>query len=163
MMSNAGGGAGIGPFVVASSLAAVSSAYVWGRMSDASSRRVLVAAALLAASALALAVGLPHLPSGGPGGEWVQAVIFFLLMVSHQGVRLGRSTHIVDMADEARRADFTALSNSAIGVLLLAASGFGLLAETFGAKVVLLIFAAMSAFAALAALGLDEVQQGQNA
>ena len=78
-------------------------------------------------------------------------------------MRLGRSTHIVDMADEARRADFTALSNSAIGVLLLAASGFGLLAETFGAKVVLLIFAAMSAFAALAALGLDEVQQGQNA
>ena len=99
--------------------------------------------------------------TSGLGGEVL--IFVFLLMVSHQGVRLGRSTHIVDMADEARRADFTALSNSAIGVLLLAASGFGLLAETFGAKVVLLVFAAMSAFAALAALGLDEVQQGQNA
>ena len=43
----------------------------------------------------------------------------------HQGVRLGRTTHVVDMADEDSRAAYTALSNTIIGVVLLAGGIFG--------------------------------------
>lgn len=162
MDGRAGGngmGAGLGPFVIASSLAAVSSAYLWGRMSDSSSRKVLIAAAILAAISIVMALGVGRfLPARG-GAEWIHAAIYFLLMVAHQGVRLGRSTHIVDMAGQARRADYTALSNTAIGVLLLAGSAFGVLAHVSGIGAVLWCFVLMSVLAAVAACGLDEVQR----
>ena len=47
------------------------------------------------------------------------AVILFILAFGHQGVRLGRSTYLVDLADEDTRASYTAVSNTVIGVLLL--------------------------------------------
>lgn len=50
---------------------------------------------------------------------YVLPAIHFFLMISYQGVRLGRSTHIVDMADPETRAAYTALSNSIIGIVLL--------------------------------------------
>jgi hypothetical protein len=75
-------------------------------------------------------------------------------------VRLGRSTHLVDMAGKTDRALYTALSNTAIGLLLLAGGAFALLAEAFGPGSVLVVFAVMTGLAVLAALRLDEVQQG---
>ena len=103
----------------ASSFAAVSSAYVWGRMSDASSQG-------------ARGGRRCWLP-GASRSRWdcrvcrrrarrrvVQAVIFFLLMVSHQGCAQ-RLMHIVDMADQRSQTDFTALSNSPSGSLLASA------------------------------------------
>lgn len=75
-----------------------------------------------------------------------------------RGVRLGRSTHLVDMASEDTRAAYTALSNTIIGVLLLAGSGFSLIAHLFGTATVIALFAAMSLAAALFAFSLKEVQ-----
>ncbi|MEX2465851.1 MAG: MFS transporter, partial [Gemmatimonadota bacterium] len=109
----------LGAFVIASSSAAVVSAYVWGRLSDGSSRRVLRTAALVAAVVLgataALAWTLPEVvraPAVLPG-------LLFLMMVAYQGVRIGRSTHVVDMASAEERAAYVAISNTAVGVLLL--------------------------------------------
>ena len=79
-------------------------------------------------------------------------------MIAYQGVRLGRSTHIVDMAARDDRAAYTALSNSIIGALLLAGGLFGLLAEFAGAAAVLAVFAVMCALAAVVAFGLREEQ-----
>lgn len=148
----------LGPFVIASSAAAVSSAWLWGRLADRSSRRTLQVASLIASGVLGTIAGVTRLspellsvPLVLPGGLYV-------LMVAYQGVRIGRSTHIVDMADGDTRAAYTALSNTAIGVLLLAASGFGALAHVAGPWAVLATFSLLCAFAAVAALGLDEVQ-----
>jgi hypothetical protein len=148
----------LGSFVVASSLAAVSSTYLWGRLSDVSSRRVLLYSGVVAAGPLAAACALGLLGSGWIEGGPLGPGLLFVLTIAYQGVRLGRSTHIVDMADEDTRAAYTALSNTAIGLLLLAGGVFGFVADAAGAAVVLGIFAAMCLAAALVAAGLDEVQ-----
>ena len=83
----------------------------------------------------------------------------FLDQIAHQGVRLGRSVHVVDMADRDSRATYTALSNSVIGLVLLAAGIFGAIAQWLGIGVVLAIFTLMAALAMRAAAGLDEVQE----
>ena len=149
----------LGPFVVASSLAAVLSAYVWGRFADVSSRRVLIASALVAAIVLAVTGVLALVAPSLTALTYLMAVALFVLMISYQGVRLGRSTHLVDMADADSRASYTALSNTAIGVLLLVGGVFGLIAQWLGEAVVLLIFALMCSGAAIAAIGLEEVQK----
>ena len=150
---------GLGLFVLASSAASVLSTYAWGRLSDVSSRRVLLYSGLVASLPLGAAgllglvdSGLLSLPAVLPG-------LLLVLMIAYQGVRLGRSTHVVDMADETRRAAYTALSNTVVGVLLLGASIFGALASAAGEAVVLLTFAVMAVLGALVAFGLDEVQE----
>lgn len=147
----------LGPFVLASALAALSSSYIWGRLSDTSSRRVLMLAAIAGAAALALGAAFAGLVVFDDPVLPMSAVLF-LLMVAYQGVRLGRSTHLVDMADEDKRAAYTALSNSIVGVLLVAGGVFGVIAQMAGAAVVLILFAVMCIAAAVAARGLKEVQ-----
>jgi 4-hydroxybenzoate polyprenyltransferase len=112
----------------------------------------MVAAIILAATSwLAFAETL--------GGGYILPVLLFGLMIAYQGVRLGRSTHLVDMADKDTRAAYTALSNTIIGLLLLAGGVFSLVANMFGGGVVLTIMAGMSGLAIVAAFGLDEVQE----
>jgi MFS family permease len=149
----------LGPFVVASSLAAMLSSYVWGRLSDRSSRRVLILAAGVAALALAGTAVLALVVPASVRAPFVLPALLFVLMIAYQGVRVGRSTHIVDMATESTRAVYTALANTVIGVLLLLAGTFGLLAQAVGPVVVLAVFAAMCLLAALQAVGLREVQR----
>lgn len=149
----------LGPFVVAASLAAVSSTYLWGRFSDGSSRKVLVAASLLGAVALAMAAGAGVFARELADTPLAMPFVLFVLMVAYQGVRVGRSTHIVDMADPETRAAYTALSNTIIGVILLGSSAFGALAQTKGESAVLGAFALMCLAAAGAARGLEEVQR----
>jgi hypothetical protein len=74
-------------------------------------------------------------------------------------MRLARKTHLTDMAPGAERAAYTAVANTATGVLLLAGGGFGLLAQTYGPAVVLAVLAAMAVGAAGLAAGLREVQE----
>ena len=86
------------------------------------------------------------------------ASTLFVLMVAHRGVRLGRSTHLVDMAGVERRAAYTALSNCLIGLLLVLGGGFGLIAQLAGVPAVLAVFSLMCVGAAFGAYGLREVQ-----
>ena len=71
---------------------------------------------------------------------------------------MGRSTHLVDMATAKTRANYTAVSNSTIGILLLFGSVFGWLAQIIGVAGVIVIFSLMCVTAALAATQLQEVQ-----
>ncbi len=149
----------LGLFVVASALAAMSSTYLWGRLSDVSSRRVLIYSGVVAALPLATACAIGTLTPAVLEHDAVLPGLLFVLMIAYQGVRLGRSTHIVDMADSDRRAAYTALSNTIIGVLLLAGGVFGVVAEAWGEAVLLGLFALMCMAAAGVALGLEEVQE----
>lgn len=148
----------LGAFIVASSAAAFLSNYVWGRLSDISSRRVLAGTGAIGALALAAAAAFTWFADSFEGRSWAFPAFLFVVMIAYQGVRLGRSTHIVDMADSDNRAAYTALSNTAVGLLLIAGGAFGALAELAGQGAVLAVFAAMCAAAALVALGLREVQ-----
>jgi hypothetical protein len=148
----------LGLFVVAASAAALLSNFVWGRLADISSRRVLILTAVIGMLVLGAAAILGWAGNGVLDNRFALPTLLFLLMIAYQGVRLGRSTHLVDMADADTRAAYTALANTFIGLLLLAAGGLGALASLGGAAAVLSVFAAMCALAVPCALGLEDVQ-----
>ena len=156
--SSASGLGTLGPFMVASAAASLASSYVWGRLADRSSRRVLMVAATLVALANAVAafvaLAMPNLLETA----LLLPALLFVLMIAHQGVRLGRSVHVVGIADRDNRATYTALSNSVVGLILLAGGVFGFIAQWLGIGPVLAIFTLMAALAIWAAAGLDDVQ-----
>lgn len=150
----------LGLLVIASGLAASSSAVVWGRWSDRSSRKVMAAAGGLAALAGLAAATLGWLFAGG--GAWIPymlGALYFALAVAHTGVRLGRKIHLVDMAGSEHRAGYVAVSNTLIGIVLLLGGSIGLLADAVGAVGVVAIFSVLAALGAASSLALDEVQQ----
>ena len=148
----------LGPLLIASSLASILSAYVWGRLADRSSRMVLFLSAIGAAVVFAFAAAL-----GGAvrelGGAVGLAGLIFAAQLAYEGVRAGRKLHVVDMAEDADRARFVAISNTAIGGVLALGGLFGLLAEWISASGVLWVFAAAAALGAPMALALEEVQR----
>jgi hypothetical protein len=148
----------LGPFVVASSIATIVGGRLWGRLSDRSSRRVLIGSAGASTGLFLLAAGgvlaVPDLMAE----VWVAAGLLFLVVLAYQGVRLGRSTHLVDMADEGDRSVYTAVSNTVVGVVILAAGAFGALSEVVGLGALFVVFAAASAAAVFVGWRLDEVQ-----
>lgn len=146
----------LGIFVVASSLAAVFGGYVWGRLSDRSSRKVLIFAALLAVAVFVATIVVHRL--GHSGSAVALPALLFVLTLAYQGVRLARSTHLTDMASQDNRAAYTALSNTIVGLILLATGALGVVAAAFGIPAVIAVFAVMSLIAAWLAVGLEEVQ-----
>ncbi|MDI9244813.1 MFS transporter [Marinobacter sp. CHS3-4] len=109
----------LGVFLLASSLASSLSASVWGWMADASSRTVMIRGALIASGAC-LVVGMVAWILGDASWVgWFYPFGFFVLSIAHAGVRLGRKTYLVDMAGGNKRTDYTSVSNTVIGVILL--------------------------------------------
>jgi len=145
----------LGGLLVAVGAANLLGGPVWGRQSDISSRRVLVIAGRIAAIAcggLFLVVQL----------EWrsplIYAALYFVLSLAHGGVRVGRSTYLIDMATQETRAAYTAVSNTLIGVLLLAGGSLGLLEPWLGPDGLVLLFGAGALVASFAAARLPEIE-----
>ena len=150
----------LGAFLVANGLASSLSAGVWGRMSDASSRQVLIRAALLASLLGPVVIAIDRwAPLPDNLHAWLFPVAFFVLGIAHAGVRVGRKTYVLDMAGGNKRTDYVAVSNSAIGLILLATGLFGLLSSLIGAAGMLLLLSGVGLAGALLAVSLPEVQQ----
>ncbi|PWK53210.1 MFS transporter [Pleionea mediterranea] len=148
----------LGLLILASSLAGFSSSYIWGRLADKSSRNALIVSALIAGLTLASTAIIHITQPVWLTTVWLLPILLFLLMIAYQGVRLARSTHLVDMAHHTQRANYTAVSNTVIGIVLLLGGLFGVLAELFGVTLVIGLFAAMSFIAAALAVKLKNVQ-----
>ncbi|MFL1464842.1 MFS transporter [Marinobacter sp. HN1S83] len=147
----------LGVFLLASSLASSVSASFWGWMADTSSRRVMIRGAAIA-SATCLLVGVIALLAGERAGSvWFYPIAFFILSIAHAGVRLGRKTYLVDMAGGNKRTDYTAVSNTVIGVLLLVTGGFTALISMVSDVAVILTLGFMGLAGAVSALRLKEV------
>ncbi|MGP6088023.1 MFS transporter [Antarctobacter jejuensis] len=146
----------LGALMLASSAASFLSSYVWGRLADRSSRLVLAASGGVAAVFIALAV-LADL-MGWTQAAWVIPAVLFGLMLAYHGVRQGRSVYLVDFAPPDRRAAYSALANTLIGLLLLAVGALGGALAALGPQAALTGFAALSLLGAVLALGLDEVE-----
>lgn len=150
--------ADLGLLIAASGLASALSAPMWGRMADRSSRLVLVVSALLAAICgivvfAAIFGGAPIIES-----PYFYASLLFALGLAHSGVRLGRKTYLVDMATADSRSVYVAVSNTLIGIMLLAGGLLGLAAEGVGTTAVILLLSVIALAAAASAWFLDEVQ-----
>lgn len=148
----------LGALVLASAAASLLSSYVWGRLSDRSSRRVLMYAGISGAVAMVFALTLAQL--GLAKTVWAMPLALFLLMIAYHGVRQGRSTYLVDVAPEDQRAAYAAVANTVIGGLLVVAGIVGGGAALFGSQIVLVLYALMAVTAAVVAYGLPEAEDG---
>ncbi len=148
----------LGALVLASAVASFLSSYVWGRLSDLSSKTVMMLAGVLGAAAMLVAVAF--WAAGLAAEVWAMPSVLFVLMIAYHGVRQSRSTYLVDLAPEDQRAAYAAVSNTVIGTLLLLAGVVGGGAALLGAQATLVVFAAMAIAAACVAWGLPEVEEG---
>lgn len=146
----------LGALVLASALASLVSSYIWGRLADQSSRRVLMLAGVVGALAMGGAVVLWAL--GLAQGWAAMPLVLFVLMVAYHGVRQGRATYLVDLAPADKRAAYAAVTNTVIGGLLLGAGVLGGGAALIGPQATLLLFTVMSIAASFIAVGLPEAE-----
>lgn len=146
----------LGGLLLAASLASFVSGSTWGRLADHSSARCMTIAGLLAGSAGLLAL---LMVAFGIGSMLPLAACLFLLYLAHAGVRVGRKTHLVDMASADDRSAMVAVSNSLIGLVLLCFAGVGALISQWHLNAGLVFFSLLAIGGALLALSLKEVQQ----
>jgi hypothetical protein len=117
----------------------------------------MAAAALLAAVSGVVTAGLAHTPEL-PYPALAFSSTYFLLNIAHAGVRVGRKTHLIDIATAENRASYVAVSNTLIGAMLIAGGAFGGFASLAGPTAVILLLSAISLIAAGAAWRLEEAQ-----
>lgn len=147
----------LGGMVAAGGLAGLLAGPVWGRWSDRSSRQVMITTGVMAGVlGLLTWVSHPYAPQW-PLQGWVFSGLYFFIALAHQGVRVARSTYLVDIAPASKRASYTAVSNTLIGGLLLLTSSIGALTPWLGAAGVIGLFGIMALLAAASAYRLPEV------
>src|SRR6056297_447200 len=147
---------GLGAFVISSGVAALVGGRFWGRLADRSSRRVI-----MLASGLSSAVVLVFL-----AGTTVEAVrstalvypaTYLLLALVHHGSRIGRKTYVVDLAEGDQRTEYVAVSNTAMGALLLLTGVLTSAIALLGAEAALLALAAFGLIGVVVSRTLPEV------
>jgi MFS family permease len=146
----------LGAFIIAGGTASLVSAPVWGRLADSSSRKVMFGAACLCAVIGAVVFLLGAREARLLEHIWVLPLAYFVLSVAHSGVRVGRKTYVVDLAEGNRRTDYVSVSNTVIGVLLLVAGMTGLLADRIGNHGMVGLLALMGLIGAILAWKLPE-------
>ncbi len=112
--------AGLGSFVIAQGVAALIGGRLFGRLADRSSRTLMAAGAGAAALVVLAFLALLAVPAARDAMLLYPAA-YLLLALAHTGVRVARKTYVVDIAEGDRRTDYVAVSNTAMGVLLLVA------------------------------------------
>ena len=154
---------GLGGFVIASGLSSVIGGPVFGRFADRSSRTLMVMGAGTASVVLVVLVVLTRLPGFDADTVWGMVVFvgtYFLLTLVHTGVRVGRKTYVVDMASGDQRTRYVAVSNSAMGVVLLAAGGISSALSVWDVDWALMFLAGLGFLGVIAAARLPDVSAG---
>lgn len=154
---------GLGGFILASGVAALLGGRVFGRLADRSSKRLMAGGAAFASAVivlLVLAVTVVDVPDGSVLAYVLFVGCYFLLTLTHTGVRVGRKTYIVDLAEGDRRTTYVAVSNSAMGLVLLVVGALSSTLATFGVTWALLFLAGLGLLGVLASARLPEVSQG---
>ncbi|TXR54639.1 MFS transporter [Reinekea thalattae] len=144
-------------FMFASGLASFISGPIWGRMSDRSSRSVMIIGACFSAMIGVVLFLCDHWLSTSTLFPWLLAVLYFLVCIAHDGVRVGRKTYLVDIAEGDKRTSYVAVSNTVIGFMLLLMSLFGLLTHWISMASLVLLFAVIALLGVLYAKALPDV------
>jgi predicted MFS family arabinose efflux permease len=147
----------LGSLMLASGLAGLLAGRFWGRWSDSASHHVMAAASVMSTLVMGAALALYYWAPDALGMQWVAAVLLFSSAVAHHGARVGRKTYLVDMATQDNRAQLTAVSNTVMGVVLLAGLLLGWVDAAYGVAAVLWVLAAIGVIATFTALRLPDV------
>ena len=89
---------------------------------------------------------------------WVLPLLYFVLSIAHQGVRLGRKTYVVNLGEGNRRTDYVSVGNTLIGMMLLVTGFISLLEPLIGASGIILILSIMGLLGSWMSLRLPEVE-----
>src|SRR5690606_30524759 len=90
---------------------------------------------------------------------WFFMSVIFVLGVAHAGVRVGRKTQLVDMAGGDRRAEYVALSNTIIGIMLLGVGALSAALMAVSLVATILALAVLALAGAAMSLMLPEAQR----
>jgi len=145
-------------FMAASGAGSLVSGRFWGRFADVSSRLVMVRAGMMSA-----AVGLVIFALGVSRPDWLSQIwvlplLYFVLSIAHQGVRLGRKTYVVNLGEGNKRTDYVSVGNTLIGVMLLLTGFISMLEPVIGVSGVILILSLMGLAGSWMAIRLPEVE-----
>lgn len=159
LAASAGGSAfgALGPFLIASGLASLLGGRLAGRFADRSSRRLMAVSAALASGVVVVFLALLALPAAR-GTALLYPAVYLLLALTHVGVRVGRKTYVVDMAEGDRRTEYVAVSNTAMGFILLLTGAVSSGLATLGAEAALAFLATLGFVGVLLARRLPEVE-----
>src|SRR5699024_4374196 len=131
---------GLGLFVLAQGVANLLGGRVFGRLADKSSQRLMVWCA--AASSTVIVVFLLLLPVHSiRESAWLYPTTYFLLALVHLGTRVARKTYVIDVAEGDQRTEYVAVSNTAMGVLLLLVGGVTGVLTYWGSEPALVLLA----------------------
>lgn len=160
IQTGASGLAGLGGFIIASGLAQMLGGRIFGRFADRSSSRLMSIGAGVASGIIIVTVIITLIP-GFSGNGWLVNIVFVLayfgITLMHTGVRVGRKTYLVDMADGDLRTKYTAVSNSTMGVVLLIVGAISSALATIHIVWALLFLAIMGIFGVVAGARLPDV------
>ncbi|MBB1051400.1 MFS transporter, partial [Dietzia sp. CW19] len=151
--------AGLGGFILASGIASLVGGRIFGRLADRSSRRLMAwaaAAASIVALGFVVAVSLPGVDGSSALGTVFFVGGYFLLTLLHSGVRVGRKTYVVDVAEGDLRTTYVAVSNSAMGIILLVVGGISSVIALAGVEWALVFLAILGLIGAVSALRMPE-------
>jgi hypothetical protein len=151
--------AGLGPFVISSGIAALIGGRAWGRIADRSSRLTMMLAAGSASTIVIVLLAALRFDAVREAAL-VYPAAYLLLALVHTGTRIGRKTYIVDMAEGDDRTARVAVSNAAMGVLLLVTGAITGAVATFGPEAALALLAALGLVGVVVSRSLPEVAAG---
>ena len=148
----------LGAFIVAAGVAGLVSGPIWGRYADASSKFVMITAALITSgTGVAVYLVSRNVPALSDT-TWFLPLAYFVLSLAHSGVRVGRKTYVVNLGSGNERTDYVAISNTVIGVLLLLVGAIGALAPIVGNDGVIGLLALMGFAGAMYGTTLSNVE-----
>ncbi|WP_255583528.1 MFS transporter [Dietzia sp. ANT_WB102] len=161
--SGTGALAGLGGFILASGVASLIGGRIFGRLADKSSRLLMAGAATAAsvvAVALVIIVAIPGFDGGSALGATVFISAYFLLTLLHSGVRVGRKTYVVDVAEGDTRTAYVAVGNTTMGVILLVVGAISSALAVVGVSWALVFLAVLGVIGAASAVSMPEVSRG---
>ncbi len=158
--SGAGALSGLGVFIIASGVSSLVGGPLFGRFADRSSRTLMAVGASAASLVLIIVIivgALPGMDANKVAGSVLFVGAYFVVTLVHTGVRMGRKTYVVDMATGDQRTEYVAVSNSAMGIILLATGGVSAGLATLGVDWALGFLAVLGIVGVIGAIRLPEV------
>ncbi|RXK11968.1 MFS transporter [Halarcobacter mediterraneus] len=149
----------LGLFILSSGLADLLSANFWGKFSDVSSKRVMIIGATIATTVGFVVFFIDFFYKELFSIIWIMPIIYFILSIGYQGIRIGRKTYITDLAEGNKRTDYVAVSNTLIGFILLLSGLIGTLSSFIGLGGIILVLSLIGVLAIYLAKQLPEVEE----
>ncbi|WP_424689343.1 MFS transporter [Halarcobacter ebronensis] len=149
----------LGLFILSSGLADLLSANFWGKFSDVSSKKVMIIGATIATTVGFVVFFIDFFYKELFSIIWIMPIIYFILSIGYQGIRIGRKTYITDLAEGNKRTDYVAISNTLIGFILLLSGLIGTLSSLIGLGGIILVLSLVGVLAIYLAKQLPEVQE----